>query len=254
MTRTPVRPILAVLLFGALAPVRARATEVTACGQVVDGSGVLSGDLDCSSSPDPAVVLQRMGSLDLGGFQLKSGGIAVSCEGNCRIMGPGTIRAAFEGVDGLGERCTVRVSNVTIVGQGDPLSTALAVSGCRLRLTNSSISGFPRATICNRARITDSTLTGITGTFSGVETGAGVLLTRSTISGFGYNGVFSRSAVLTDSSVAGNGAHPICGVLQACTDLNTVRPSRLHGTSTCGTSHDQLSGFPGTSWGVCSLD
>ncbi len=54
---------------------------------------------------------------------------------------------------------------------------------------------------------------------------------------------FSNNAV--DTSV--------CGVTQTCADIATCDPPRLADT-TCEYSYDTNSGFPGSSWGVCSLD
>jgi hypothetical protein len=79
---------------------------LTTCGQTVVGSADLAGDLDCSTYPGHAVVLD--GSLRLNGFTLTgnasdpAGYSAVDCTGKCRvrIKGPGTIVGGSTAVSG----------------------------------------------------------------------------------------------------------------------------------------------------------
>jgi len=74
----------------------AKLVDVTACGQVVPKRtiGVLTGDLDCSSSDVEAVRLLNGAKLRLSGFTLTANRIGVLCENVavCRVSGPGTIR------------------------------------------------------------------------------------------------------------------------------------------------------------------
>lgn len=70
--------------------------DVTACGQVVPKGkiGVLTGDLDCSSTAVEGVRLSPGAKLRLSGFTLTASRVGVLCDpvGVCRIFGPGTIR------------------------------------------------------------------------------------------------------------------------------------------------------------------
>lgn len=74
----------------------AKSVDVTTCGQVVPRGtiGVLTGDLDCSSTIDEAVHLSPGAKLRLSGFTLTASRIGVLCDavGVCRISGPGMIR------------------------------------------------------------------------------------------------------------------------------------------------------------------
>jgi hypothetical protein len=85
---------------------QAARVTVTTCGQVVVGSADLAGDLDCSTYPGHALVLD--GSLRLNGFTLMAnatdpaGYSAVDCTGKCRvrIKGPGKIVGGSTAVSG----------------------------------------------------------------------------------------------------------------------------------------------------------
>ncbi len=60
---------------------------------------------------------------------------------------------------------------------------------------------------------------------------------------------------LSDSTVTGNGTDgAVCGVSETCADLATCLQPPVLNNTTCNTSYDTDSGFPGTSWSVCSLD
>jgi hypothetical protein len=88
------------------------------------------------------------------------------------------------------------------------------------------------------------------------------ILQNSTITGNGLHGIYSANTVATpdectplirDSIVTGNGTDADCGVTETCADLAACAVPNLLNV-TCDTSYDTLSGFPGTSWGVCALD
>lgn len=85
--------LLPLLLAG---PAAAKSVDVTTCGQVVPRAtiGVLTGDLDCSSTIDESVHLSPGAKLRLSGFTLTASRTGVLCApvGVCRIFGPGTIR------------------------------------------------------------------------------------------------------------------------------------------------------------------
>ena len=72
---------------------------VTTCGQVVQGTGQLVADLDCSAVADDAVKLA--GRLLLGGFTLIGHPAfnVVRCRtGAWRVTGPGTMTGGLDGV------------------------------------------------------------------------------------------------------------------------------------------------------------
>jgi hypothetical protein len=113
------RAVLLLLSTLSLLPAAAAAktVEVTTCGQTVRGRAILVADLDCSSHPGHALVLD--GKLEMHGFTLTgnttdvSGPSTVDCTGKCRIriVGPGTIVGGSTAVSGL----TVSISHeVTI--------------------------------------------------------------------------------------------------------------------------------------------
>jgi len=70
--------------------------DVTACGQVVPKGkvGVLTGDLDCSSTNVEGVHLSPGAKLRLSSFTLTASHFGVLCDpvGVCKVFGPGVIR------------------------------------------------------------------------------------------------------------------------------------------------------------------
>ncbi len=99
-------------------------------------------------------------------------------------------------------------------------------------------------------------------TLSGVFAGLRVKGKDSAINSNGVHGVVTKCpgafpgvrADLRDTTLTGNGTDASCGVSQTCADVSPCVPPKLKGTTTCDTSYDVDSGFPGTSWGVCALD
>jgi len=173
-----------------------------------------------------------------------------------------------------GEKLVLRRSQVT--GSGNFGLTG----GAKMRIVDSEISGngqegistfsdgptrLVRATIDGNggsgvdtrgfpARIIDSTITNNGG--HGVEHNGGTPLdiTGSTITGNALHGIAGGTPVrVVDSVVTGNGTGADCGVTMTCADVAALRLPKLKNT-TCETSYDATSGFPGQSWGVCSLD
>lgn len=85
---------------------------------------------------------------------------------------------------------------------------------------------------------------------------------NSLVTGNGLHGIYATNTdaqpdncaqTVRDSVVTGNGTDPNCGVSETCADLAGCDVPNILNV-TCDTSYDTLSGFPGTSWGVCSLD
>lgn len=88
------------------------------------------------------------------------------------------------------------------------------------------------------------------------------VLQNSVITGNGLHGIYATNTDATpdncaqtirDSVVTGNGTDPNCGVTETCADLAACDVPNILNV-TCDISYDTLSGFPGTSWSVCSLD
>lgn len=82
----------------------------------------------------------------------------------------------------------------------------------------------------------------------------------SVISNNGLHGVSTIATMIecpdvtiVDSTVTGNGTDAVCGVAETCADVAACNLPTVTNT-TCNTSYDVNSGFPGTSWGVCALD
>jgi hypothetical protein len=113
----------------------------------------------------------------------------------------------------------------------------------RARIAHSDVSGNDLEGVfyLDHLRITDSTIT--SNGRSGISTGT--------------SSVFSscRTLHVSDSTVTGNGTDvAVCGVTETCADLATCLVAPVLNDSSCDTSYDTESGFPGTSWGVCSSD
>src|SRR5262245_38072558 len=84
---------------------RSHAMDVTSCGQFVRDrdTGVLVGDLDCSSATGSfAVELGTRATLQLAGHTIIGQG--VHCPTGCTILGPGDITGAYSAVVGNGSR------------------------------------------------------------------------------------------------------------------------------------------------------
>src|ERR1051325_2518984 len=73
---------------------------VTVCHQrIVNGSGQLTVDLDCSADPRAIGVDVTNGKLYLNGHSISGAQIGVACSERCAIYGPGTITGNITGVD-----------------------------------------------------------------------------------------------------------------------------------------------------------
>jgi hypothetical protein len=232
------------------------------CGAIVDESVFLSADLDCSASPSFAAVEMSSGRLELRGFHLHGGEHALRCTRRCQVVGPGTISAVGESAV-LGTRTpgSVRLSDVSVDGGTYGVRSFWHVSLVRSTVTADSVGVRADAS----ATIVDSTISdcGLMGVFSN----HGPRLVRSAVHGSGRFGVVSvnRHPAVVDSTVTPNGTDPSCGVSVPCADFLAFARPAIRGSSSCDRSlvlesHVQLLPtipvlpFPGTSWGVCTLD
>ncbi len=180
---------------------------------------------------------------------------------------------------------TVTVRNSTVNGAGDA-----GIVGTRVSVIDSEVSGNAGSGIDffggpERLRVIRSQIINNGGRGISGESAGHVVIKDSDVSGNALEGIFEldvisiegstitnngRSGVstgntamfslcdvqITDSTLSGNGTDlAVCGVSETCADVATCgQAPDLGGTTTCETSYDTDSGFPGTSWGVCSLD
>ena len=209
--RLPVAAYLTVAVACFSTSARATAVPVTSCGQMVEGEGVLTADLDCSATTGPAVFLGPGARLELSGFTLLGNEIGVQCAvGLCMIEGPGTIqRAALpasqeKGVLGLYK---ARISNV--VFQNWPLAINVLgptdVRGCTIQDSAIGVLG-------ERTRVVDSSFSnngtavhGSEGSPSGAHFGIkyifwGVRVVRGTFTGNLIDIASYRRPVVIDST------------------------------------------------------
>jgi hypothetical protein len=264
------RPLVPTILFLAgtfLAPAGSDAIEqVTTCGQFVRGSGILSGDLDCSATDDDAVKLQ--GRLHLAGFTITGhpGRAGVRClKGACRLDGPGTITGGAEGVRTDKNTRLVEVT-VTNAGTGVRALKKVRLDGASISNNGGTgveadkINAFSSAFLGNgddgahtvrKATLFDCTVTGNAG--DGVSSDRLVKLGHNTtVTGNALDGVDAgRVMVKTGASATSNGTSAACGVTEECDDLAVAYRPLIGSDGSCGTSRNTVEGG---SWGACSGD
>lgn len=251
-----------------IAPAPTRAIDhVTSCGQFVRGSGILTGDLDCSATADDAVKLQ--GRLHLGGFTLTGNPAhhVVRCEkGACRIDGPGTLTGGAAGIrsdkntkvfgvtisnnagDGVRAEKTARMESASISNNG---GNGVHADKVDARSTGFLGNGGDGAHAVRKVTLRECNVTGNDG--DGVSSDRLAKVTRSTtVTGNGLDGVDAGRIMLkTDASVTVNGTSAACGITEECDDLATDRRPVVGSGASCGTSRDTADGG---SWGVCLGD
>jgi len=133
-----------------------------------------------------------------------------------------------------------------------------------IRVVRSDVSGNVGPGVAAQegpVRVIDSTVTNNGG--DGVITSGGtdlVTVDGSTVTGNGRYGIHHASIGVdcpirvVDSVATGNGTGVNCGVSETCADIAACMPPDVVGSTSCDRSYDIGSGFPGTSWGLCSLD
>ena len=223
-------------------PAWSAATLVTYCGQSIRGRGVLLGNLDCTGFIGHAVIIER-GKLELKGFTIRGAAFyGVHCEAACQINGPGTITE--NGLDGVHAEHWAIVRDARVTNNG--LSGVIARNingGSRLVIKNATISGngFNGIEADNLAVVRNSNI------FANAQNGVDVGVQHCDTGG---------RTILVRSTVATNGTSCVgsitCADVSAC-GRNNAKP-RLRNESACGTSYVRGSGFPGSTWGVCSQD
>lgn len=171
---------------------------------------------------------------------------------NSQIIGNGTYGASSD---------KNRFVDSVISGNGEE-GIRLFLGSERLKVLRTTIDGNGSDGVFLagvRTLIRDSTITNNGG--HGLNRASRKLkVVGSTVSDNRLNGVdapgFAGCTValqFVGSTISGNGSDPSCGVSVTCADIASCAPPSLS-ASTCDTSYDTNSGFPGLSWGVCALD
>jgi len=188
-------------------------------------------------------------------------------------LGTAVIRGSMISGNGLAGISGIRfkVVDTTITGNGTAgIAADLSAGGPppgRVKVVRSDISsnlgqgitGFPKKIAVRDSTIDNNGSEGIRQDLSETLEGAVVTLTNSTVTGNALDGIVQSASLprcrlkARGSTVTGNGTYASCGVAQTCADLSSCGLPKVR-ASTCDTSYDVTSGFPGTSWGVCSLD
>ena len=223
-------------------------TEVTTCGQYLEGPGYLSADL-LGCTDYAAVVMDKGASLDLRGFTVAGATYTIYCEGACEVVGPGTITgASYDGIAALG---TLKIRDVT--ARDNRLAGVLA--GRSLKATNVTLTGNGKRgyEIYGHVKIDGATITG--NGEGGVANST--RLYNAMVTNNLRGGVRFTHAAVRDSTLASNVSDPDCGVTIPCADLmgssELSRTPRLK-RSSCETSYKGTGEVPGDTWGVCTLD
>jgi len=170
--------------------------------------------------------------------------------------------------DGIGLTNRVRVTDSSITGNGRA-GIVLSASS-KAKILRSNISGNAKQGIAKSAfpvqsgRVVVREVTITNNGAQGILLDSGTVKLRdSTVTGNALDGVSQintfagapcKLILQGTTTVAGNGTDPSCGVSRTCADLTSCDPPEVDPTSTCNTSYDVNSGFPGVSWGVCALD
>lgn len=249
-------PVVLALGPGDPTPVLAQ-VPVGGCGVVVPArqTGTVLNDITCSPGSF-VVMLEDRATLDLAGYTLTGGEVAVRCARRCTVMstgGPGTIANARIGIGGTTHpRTSITVYDVNLDGHEQAITSAPTalppgsygvprgrVRGARVAIDGSSFVGVSSG---GSMRLSDCVVSG--GATYGLQ-GSNVKLDRCSVTGNGAVGVESLSLRLKDSTVTGNGAS-FDGI-----DVATLKRPKLL-DSTCGRSQQFQS--PAQNWGVCTND
>lgn len=293
MRAAPLLLVPLVLLVAASAPA---ATPISGCGATIAGDAELVADIDCTGFEHPAVLFSASGTgaLAMNGFSITGGTIGVQCLGNCRVTGPGTIRAAEFGINAYGKlsvtdvdidhseyvgiQCfkSCKVTGGSLTNSGDPQNPTIGDgegvrSTTKLELDGVTIANNGYGALARSYPRHHGKLLARHTVFSGNGVGAiadkSAKITASSVTGNLVAGVLigdffyadacpdhPRTVTLQDTTVTGNGGGDGCGTTRACADLLTCGPPKLDALSTCNTSHVHGSGLPGADWDVCSAD
>ncbi len=247
----------------------ANSVEINSCGQVLEGGGYLSADLDCSGDTidEPTLTVGSDGVVDLRGFTLTSrvseSVPTVVCDPRCTILGPGTIVGSPNGDGGVIGMPPYRWSGTRVEVVGATITGgSKGVVARRVSLQDAVVTGNRHSGVWSFYAIVESSeLTGNGIGDDGILSGTALVgqlkarVTDSNISGNGKAGVVGPRTKLIRSTVTGNDADPSC-TTEICADLFGESRPKLD-SSSCDTSATaQWPGGTGAvqSWGVCDLD
>jgi len=256
-------------------------TVLSTCGQEIKGFAIMTADLDCTGFGGHAVDIHG-GKLDMQGHTLTGGNGGIFCDGNCKVIGPGTVTGSTGiGINAL--ESPIRVQEVDVTdhaiygvqcGKGCNLNGPMTISGndvgvragttAKLRVVTLSGNTIGVDASDNNVRghalLFDST---VSGNVVGISADKIVKTSNTAITGNTEIGVTVGDASCTvkglatikGGSVTGNGTDPDCGTTVACADLATCNTApHLAGGATCDHSYVNGSGIPGSDWDVCALD
>lgn len=266
-------PLFALALAGGLAVASAaHAVDVTACGQVVVGTGDLRADLDCSAHPGPFAV-QLIGRLRLNGFTVRGNPAhpVVYCNtGPCTVFGLGTLWGGADGIrsdvgakvvdaqvgsnvgDGIRAQRAIRVLGYALVdhngGAGVRSAAQVAVIGAQGATISISGNGGDGIHAARGVRLKRVALSG--NEQSGVVAGGTIAANRAFISGSARDGARGLRVQLMDATAIGNGTGAGCDP-STCADLASTQRPGVAGVSLCETSR-RTDGSG--DWDVCSED
>jgi hypothetical protein len=229
---------------------------ITACGQILEGSGFLTGDLDCSGFSDgrAAIVVKKNGHVDLGGFTVTLpiglDRVGLYCVDKCSV-GNGVFATAGRGYAAIQSLNRVKVADVAmhdapsngILGRVGTLTNVTVAS----HLDATCVDGFERLRVVGLSCIDGH---------SGVRVTKSLKMENSMIVGNGVRGVeATHRLVVRDSVITGADPAHCDKSFVPCADVAVLYPPgpRVSNT-TCGTSVRWTPyGFSET-WGVCADD
>jgi len=266
--------LVAGALVATIAVTPAQAVDVTACGQVVIGTGDLRADLDCSAHPGPWAI-QLIGRLRLNGFAVRGNPArpVIYCNvGACSVTGLGTI---WGGGIGIASDVGVKLKDVWIdasTGDGVTAQRAVRATGQTfiLRSGGTGIRSRAHVAVIGPAGVSPRAYVGGNGE-DGIRSLGNVRLLRAEADANGGSGVAADGAVmatdshandnrldglrgsrvkLVDTTAVRNGSDVGC-TIGTCADVASGQQAQVRGVSLCDTSR-RLDGSG--DWDVCSAD
>ena len=268
-------------LGGIYSPTLAAKARINVSGVVVDANGetgihsnsgkVIVTDSIVTNSAGPGVGADRKvqvegstisnnGTYGVVGTRVRVDSSSVSDNGGSGVFArrAAVLSSEITGNGGEGITTDERTSIVDTEVSNNTGYGVIAFGGLKMVRSTVAANGEDGIWITERSRVTDCTIMDNGG--HGVEAWVEPLrMTRTTIVGNALSGVEAGAAFnncgfgAVDSTFIGNGTDSNCGVSQTCADVATCEPPNLVRV-VCETSYDTGSGFPGTSWQVCSLD
>ncbi len=247
----------------------AEITEVKFCRQKFSGHGVLVGDLDCRDrkyNRRPAVQITYGGRLDLNGFKIIKGRgrQAVRCLANCKVLN-GTLELRRRGKSAVRGRRKVTLDNVVIDGNW----TNGVLGRHNVYVLNSTIHNTRSAgvrALNGEAYVLNSDIAG-NGEKGLEENGIGIwaegrvtIIESLVYYNYRFGAVSDTQRVVIENTAMFDNNRRVgrCDIDLTCADMRSARKPTLF-QATCERSDrkrlsDPDDPFPGTPWGVCTLD